>query len=183
MTAPQQSSPHHSADNELSDQNQQQSQPIFASPEDSDKMDVDSPEGQVKPDYLRHKRQSLLAETGRTGSLPDLKKYQTLLEEESQEKQQASGAGSLLHNHIMARTNTNATLSRSSSTKSLSFKMDEVTLIPAHPKTKYDRKPDADITFRKLTPQLKMEIREELNMFKQNEMQVHEESLQNTAFH
>ncbi|KAJ3367605.1 hypothetical protein GGF31_007418 [Allomyces arbusculus] len=64
------------------------------------------------------------------------------------------------------------------------IKFDEtVEVLPTFRKTEYNRKPDANATFRRLTPRMKMEIREELNDFKKNEMPVHEKSLQNTAFH
>jgi phosphatase and actin regulator 4 len=58
-----------------------------------------------------------------------------------------------------------------------------VEVLPTFRKTEYNRKPDSDATFRKLTPRMKMEIREELNNFKRNEMSVHETSASNTAFH
>ncbi|KNE63545.1 hypothetical protein AMAG_08656 [Allomyces macrogynus ATCC 38327] len=64
------------------------------------------------------------------------------------------------------------------------IKFDEtVEVLPTFRKTEYNRKPDANATFRRLTPRMKMEIRDELNDFKKNEMPVHEKSLQNTAFH
>ncbi|KNE64736.1 hypothetical protein AMAG_10085 [Allomyces macrogynus ATCC 38327] len=64
------------------------------------------------------------------------------------------------------------------------IKFDEtVEVLPTFRKTEYNRKPDANATFRRLTPRMKMEIREELNDFKKNEMPVHEKSLGNTAFH
>ncbi|KAJ1501484.1 hypothetical protein HMI55_003374, partial [Coelomomyces lativittatus] len=50
-------------------------------------------------------------------------------------------------------------------------------------KQEYNRQPDTNATFRKLTPKMKMEIRAELNDFKKNEMEVHTESLKNTSFH
>ncbi|KAJ3361342.1 hypothetical protein GGF32_007388 [Allomyces javanicus] len=69
-------------------------------------------------------------------------------------------------------------------TSKLGIKFDEtVEVLPTFRKTEYNRKPDTNATFRKLTPRMKMEIREELNQFKKNEMSVHEQSLQNTAFH
>ncbi|KAI9190344.1 hypothetical protein H9P43_001778 [Blastocladiella emersonii ATCC 22665] len=64
------------------------------------------------------------------------------------------------------------------------LKFDEsVEVLPTFRKTEYNRRPDTNSTFRKLTPKMKMEIREELNSFKRNEMPVHADSLQNTAFH
>ena len=61
-------------------------------------------------------------------------------------------------------------------------------------KQEYNRKPDENATFRKLTPQMKVQIREELNTFKKTEMEVHEDSIfffmgynclgaHNTCFH
>ncbi|KAI8833931.1 hypothetical protein BC829DRAFT_371929 [Chytridium lagenaria] len=58
-----------------------------------------------------------------------------------------------------------------------------VEVLPTFRKSEYNRKPDGNSTFRKLTPQMKVQIREELNTFKKNEMSVHEESLRNTCFH
>jgi len=37
----------------------------------------------------------------------------------------------------------------------------------------YNRRPDQNSTFRKLTPKLKMEIRAELNTYKKTEMAIH----------
>ncbi|KAJ3344829.1 hypothetical protein HDU83_004724 [Entophlyctis luteolus] len=50
-------------------------------------------------------------------------------------------------------------------------------------KSEYNRKPDGDVTFKHLTPQLKVAIRNELNTYKKTEMQIHEEATQNTCFH
>ncbi|KAJ3064382.1 hypothetical protein HK102_008217, partial [Quaeritorhiza haematococci] len=50
-----------------------------------------------------------------------------------------------------------------------------VEVLPTFRKSEYNRKPDTNATFRKLTPQLKVQIREELNTFKKNEMPVHEQ--------
>lgn len=47
----------------------------------------------------------------------------------------------------------------------------------------YNRRPDQNATFRKLTPKLKMEIRAELNTYKKTEMAIHAASVKNTAFH
>lgn len=51
-----------------------------------------------------------------------------------------------------------------------------VEVLPTFRKSEYNRKPDLQATFRNLTPQLKGQIREELNTFKKNEMSIHEES-------
>ncbi|KAL7748925.1 hypothetical protein RI367_005573 [Sorochytrium milnesiophthora] len=61
--------------------------------------------------------------------------------------------------------------------------VETVEILPTFRKGEYNRKPDANATFKKLTPRLKMEIREELNAFKKSEMPVHQESQSNTAFH
>lgn len=74
-------------------------------------------------------------------------------------------------------------IKKSASVKSLSFKEEEVEVIHTYSKDAYNRKPDADITFKKLTPKLKMTIREELNNFKKNEMEVHASSEIYTTFH
>jgi len=58
-----------------------------------------------------------------------------------------------------------------------------VEVLPTFRKTEYNRKPDNNATFKKLTPQMKVAIREELNTFKKHEMSVHEQSLRNTCFH
>ncbi|KAI8815802.1 uncharacterized protein EV422DRAFT_340934 [Fimicolochytrium jonesii] len=58
-----------------------------------------------------------------------------------------------------------------------------VEVLPTFRKSEYNRKPDGNATFRKLTPQMKVQIREELNTFKKHEMPVHEQSLRNTCFH
>ncbi|KAJ3050415.1 hypothetical protein HK097_008633, partial [Rhizophlyctis rosea] len=50
-----------------------------------------------------------------------------------------------------------------------------VEVLPTFRKSEYNRKPDTNATFKKLTPQLKVAIREELNTFKKHEMPVHEE--------
>ncbi|TPX62061.1 hypothetical protein PhCBS80983_g00617 [Powellomyces hirtus] len=51
-----------------------------------------------------------------------------------------------------------------------------VEVLPTFRKSEYNRKPDGNATFRKLTPQMKVQIREELNTFKKHEMPVHEQS-------
>lgn len=60
---------------------------------------------------------------------------------------------------------------------------ESIEILPTFRKTEYNRKPDGSATFRRLTPQLKIQIREELNTFKRNEMPVHLESVSNTCFH
>ncbi|KAF9968445.1 hypothetical protein BGZ70_003841 [Mortierella alpina] len=66
--------------------------------------------------------------------------------------------------------------------KTLSF-MDEIEIIPAHRKSEYNRRSDKNATFRILTPDMKSEIRDELNIYKMREMAVHVDSMGNTAFH
>ncbi|KAJ3261808.1 hypothetical protein HK103_004759 [Boothiomyces macroporosus] len=58
-----------------------------------------------------------------------------------------------------------------------------VEVLPTFRKSEYNRKPDATATFKNLTQQMKVDIREELNNFKRSEMDVHEESVKNTCFH
>jgi len=60
---------------------------------------------------------------------------------------------------------------------------ESVEVLPTFRKSEYSRRPDINSTFKHLTPQLKMQIREELNEYKKHEMQVHESSLRNTLFH
>ncbi|KAF9955920.1 hypothetical protein BGZ72_003272 [Mortierella alpina] len=66
--------------------------------------------------------------------------------------------------------------------KTLSF-MDTIEIIPAHRKSEYNRRSDKNATFRILTPDMKSEIRDELNIYKMREMAVHVDSMGNTAFH
>ncbi|KAF9925825.1 hypothetical protein BGZ67_008422 [Mortierella alpina] len=68
------------------------------------------------------------------------------------------------------------------SRKTLSF-MDAIEIIPAHRKSEYNRRSDKNATFRILTPDMKSEIRDELNIYKMREMAVHVDSMGNTAFH
>lgn len=80
------------------------------------------------------------------------------------------------------------TLSHSASTQSLSMRRstsfhDSVEVSQTFRHSEYNRKPDADATFKRLTPRLKMEIREELNTYKRTEMSIHASSVKNTAFH
>ncbi|KAH8551565.1 hypothetical protein BGW37DRAFT_494155 [Umbelopsis sp. PMI_123] len=60
---------------------------------------------------------------------------------------------------------------------------EEVEVVPALPRSKYNRKPDADATYMNLTPNIKSAIRDELNHYKMNEMVVHEMSMSHTVFH
>ncbi|KAF9905834.1 hypothetical protein EC991_001239 [Linnemannia zychae] len=66
--------------------------------------------------------------------------------------------------------------------KTIAF-TDTIEIIPAHRKSEYNRRSDKYATFKNLTPDLKSEIREELNSYKMREMAVHVESMGNTAFH
>ena len=56
------------------------------------------------------------------------------------------------------------------------FFSDEIEMCSTYKKTEYNRKPDDDLTFKRLTPSLKTQIREELNQYKKTEMVVHEDS-------
>ncbi|KAF9140891.1 hypothetical protein BG015_001474 [Linnemannia schmuckeri] len=58
-----------------------------------------------------------------------------------------------------------------------------IEIIPAHRKSEYNRRSYKHATFKNLTPDLKSEIRDELNTYKMREMAVHVESMGNTAFH
>ncbi|KAG0348652.1 hypothetical protein BG004_004588 [Podila humilis] len=66
--------------------------------------------------------------------------------------------------------------------RSINF-LETVEIIPAHRKAEYNRQSDKYATFKVLTPDLKSEIRDELNTYKMREMAVHVESMGNTAFH
>ncbi|KAF8979276.1 hypothetical protein BGZ46_005627 [Entomortierella lignicola] len=61
--------------------------------------------------------------------------------------------------------------------------MDRIEIIPAHRKADYNRQSDKNVTFRVLTPELRGDIRDELNHYKLHEMAVHVDSMHNTAFH
>jgi hypothetical protein len=63
------------------------------------------------------------------------------------------------------------------------FFSDDIQVAATYKKSEYDRKPDDDLTFKRLTPQLKSQIRAELNQYKQSEMSVHADSVHNTCFH
>ncbi|KAJ3277077.1 DnaJ sub C member 27 [Terramyces sp. JEL0728] len=52
-----------------------------------------------------------------------------------------------------------------------------VEVLPTFRKSEYNRKPDATATFKNLTQQMKVDIREELNTYKRSEMEVHDESM------
>ncbi|KAI3636385.1 hypothetical protein MIR68_005737 [Amoeboaphelidium protococcarum] len=71
-------------------------------------------------------------------------------------------------------------MKQSGSVKSIQFKDDDTRIIETHSKVYYNRKPGNDLTFKKLTPQLRDEIRSELNQFKKYEMSVHEDSTHHT---
>ncbi|KAF8943586.1 hypothetical protein BGZ47_005278 [Haplosporangium gracile] len=58
-----------------------------------------------------------------------------------------------------------------------------IEIIPVHRKSEYNRRSNKYATFKNLTPDLKSEIRDELNTYKMREMAVHVESMGNTAFH
>ncbi|KAI1288519.1 hypothetical protein EDD11_010011 [Mortierella claussenii] len=66
--------------------------------------------------------------------------------------------------------------------RSINF-LDKIEIIPVHRKADYNRSSDKHATFRVLTPDLKCEIRDELNHYKMREMAVHVDSMGNTAFH
>lgn len=53
-----------------------------------------------------------------------------------------------------------------------------VEVLPTFRKSEYNRKPDATATFKNLTQQMKVEIREELNTYKKEEMPIHPESIE-----
>ncbi|KAG0375764.1 hypothetical protein BGX24_008687 [Mortierella sp. AD032] len=66
--------------------------------------------------------------------------------------------------------------------RSINF-LETIEIIPAHRKSDYNRQSDKHATFKILTPDMKSEIRDELNTYKMREMAVHVESMANTAFH
>lgn len=66
--------------------------------------------------------------------------------------------------------------------KSITFK-DTVEVIPTYRKSEYNRRSDKNATYKILTPDMKSEIRDELNSYKLKEMAVHAQSMRNTAFH
>jgi hypothetical protein len=62
--------------------------------------------------------------------------------------------------------------------KKILFFAETVEVLPTFRKSEYNRKPDANATFKNLTQQMKVEIREELNNFKKEEMDIHPDSKQ-----
>ena len=90
---------------------------------------------------------------------------------ESQEREKRQMIEDRLQNHLLQRPE----MSSLKNSKILFFS-DEIEVCSTYKKTEYNRKPDQDSTFKKLTPQLKSQIREELNEFKRTEMLVHEDS-------
>ncbi|KAG0313279.1 hypothetical protein BGZ99_008973 [Dissophora globulifera] len=60
---------------------------------------------------------------------------------------------------------------------------DRVEVIPVFRKSEYNRHSNKNVTFRVLTPEMRGEIRDELNTYKMREMPVHIDSMGNTAFH
>lgn len=60
--------------------------------------------------------------------------------------------------------------------KKIIFFAETVEVLPTFRKSEYNRKPDATATFKNLTQQMKVDIREELNNFKKEEMDIHPES-------
>ncbi|KAG0020097.1 hypothetical protein BGZ80_004787 [Entomortierella chlamydospora] len=60
---------------------------------------------------------------------------------------------------------------------------DRIEVIPAYRKADYNRQSDKNVTFKILTPEMRCDIRDELNNYKMREMAVHVDSMTNTAFH
>ena len=60
--------------------------------------------------------------------------------------------------------------------KKIIFFAETVEVLPTFRKSEYNRKPDATATFKNLTQQMKVDIREELNNFKKEEMDIHPDS-------
>ncbi|KAG0310850.1 hypothetical protein BGZ97_012265 [Linnemannia gamsii] len=89
------------------------------------------------------------------------------------------------------QTSTNSNLAPIASTaaacaggkrRSINFR-ETIEIIPAYRKSDYNRASDKHATFKILTPDMKSEIRDELNTYKMREMAVHVDSMANTAFH
>lgn len=121
---------------------------------------------------------------GSTSTLPDPISGGAWMTSSGDISRQASQAD--LQSIASSVENTSANFSaprRLGSTRSISFNTDDVPVIETYSKSAYNRKPDNNITVKKLTPKLKQEIRDELNEFKKHEMEVHELSASNTAFH
>ncbi|KAF9952468.1 hypothetical protein BGZ65_005238, partial [Modicella reniformis] len=70
----------------------------------------------------------------------------------------------------------------SSSPKMTTFN-ETIEIIPTYRKSEYNRRSDKNATFKILNPDMKVEIKNELNNFKMKEMAVHIESMGNTSFH
>ncbi|KAF9168874.1 hypothetical protein BGX20_011109 [Mortierella sp. AD010] len=60
---------------------------------------------------------------------------------------------------------------------------DRIEVIPVYRKADYNRQSDKNVTFKVLTPEMRCDIRDELNNYKMREMAVHVDSMTNTAFH
>ncbi len=60
---------------------------------------------------------------------------------------------------------------------------DSIEIFYTHHKSEYDRQPHRDSTFRRLTNELKIIIKNEINQYKKDEMIVHPDSTMNTNFH
>ena len=60
--------------------------------------------------------------------------------------------------------------------KRIIFFAETVEVLPTFRKSEYNRKPDGNATFKILTQQMKVDIREELNNFKKEEMDIHPQS-------
>lgn len=90
---------------------------------------------------------------------------------ESQEREKKNQIESKLASHLLQRPDVTS-LKQSK----ILFFSDEIEVAATYKKTEYNRRPEEDSTFKRLTPQLKNQIREELNTFKKNEMVVHEDS-------
>lgn len=80
-----------------------------------------------------------------------------------------------LENQLESQLRERPSLGEMESSKMLMF-AETVEVLPTFRKSEYNRKPDGGATFRNLTPLLKGQIRDELNTYKKNEMEIHDES-------
>ncbi|KAF8935269.1 hypothetical protein BGZ52_000133 [Haplosporangium bisporale] len=92
------------------------------------------------------------------------------------------GPNNMNNNNMGSASNLMAVNGAVGKRRSINF-LETIEIIPALRKGEYNRQSDKHATFKVLTPDLKSEIRDELNTYKMREMAVHVDSMSNTAFH
>ncbi|KAI8899532.1 hypothetical protein BC833DRAFT_360942 [Globomyces pollinis-pini] len=123
-----------------------------------------------RPEKAQLEQQNILKSTGNAAVSPALLNAQEQLKR------------SILEDTLSAKIRDRPAVEELQAAKILIWS-ETVEVLPTFRKSEYNRKPDATATFKNLTQQMKVEIREELNQFKKSEMEIHEESANNTCFH